>query len=157
LAGKRDDERISDDVKFRNRSGETITILDHVIALLAEMDLRYQQRFDAQGQALAAALLSAEKAVQTALIAAEKAVTKAEAATEKRFEGVNEFRQALSDQTASFPTRNELDSLRERVAELATRMDKTEGRSGGMTDGTKLLLQIGGFFVAAIGLYLATR
>lgn len=144
-------------MKFRNRSGEHVTILDHVVALLAEMDLRYQQRFDAQGQALTAALLSAEKAVQTALTAAEKAVAKAETATEKRFEGVNEFRQALSDQTSTFPSRAELDSLRERVTDLATRMDKTEGRSTGLSEGTKLLLQLGGFLIAAIGLYIATR
>jgi hypothetical protein len=118
-------------VKFKNRAGETVTVLHHVVALLAEMDLRYQQRFDAQGQALTAALLAAEKAVQTALIAAEKAVAKAETANEKRFESVNEFRKTLSDQTASFPSRVELQALADRVTDLATRMDKTEGRSTG--------------------------
>jgi len=119
-------------MKFRNRTGEKITVLDHVIALLAEMDLRYQQRFDAQGQALTAALLAAEKAVQTALIAAEKAVAKAETANEKRFESVNEFRKTLSDQTATFPSRVELDALADRLRDLATRMDKTEGKSTGL-------------------------
>jgi uncharacterized membrane protein YfbV (UPF0208 family) len=140
-------------MKFRNRSGgERITVLDHLVALLAEMDLRYQQRFDAQGQALTAALLAAEKAVQTALIAAEKAVTKAETATEKRFESVNEFRQTLSDQTASFPSRVELQALADRVTDLATRMDKTEGRSTGLNAGWAYLLAAAAIVVAVVSL-----
>jgi hypothetical protein len=133
---------------------EYVPLREHIGALLAEMDLRYQQRFDAQGQALTAALLAAEKAVQTALTAAEKAVTKAETATEKRFESVNEFRTALSDQTASFPSRVELQALADRVTDLATRMDKTEGRSGGLSDGMKVLISMGGLLVAVVGLYL---
>lgn len=117
---------------MRPRGEQRVSLREHVLALLAEMDLRYQQRFDAQGQALTAALLAAEKAVQTALIAAEKAVAKAETANEKRFESVNEFRKTLSDQTASFPSRVELQALADRVSDLATRMDKTEGRSTGI-------------------------
>jgi septation ring formation regulator EzrA len=67
-----------------------------VNALLAEHDVRYEQRFRAQGEALSAALTAAEKAVAAALAAAEKAsastqaaadraVQKAEAANEQRF------------------------------------------------------------------------
>jgi hypothetical protein len=107
--------------------------------LFVETDLRYQQRFDAQTKAIDAALLAAEKAIGAALIAAEKAVTKAEVATEKRFEGVNEFRQTLSDQTATFVSRVEFEAQRagtgERIRELASRIDKTEGRSTGLNLG----------------------
>jgi len=131
-----------------------VSALDHVRALLVEMDLRYQQRFDAQGQALTAALLAAEKAVQTALIAAEKAVAKAETANEKRFESVNEFRKTLSDQTASFPSRVELQALADRVSDLATRMDKTEGKSTGLNAGWGYLLGAAGVIFAVIALLL---
>ena len=48
-----------------------------------------------------------EKAVITALNSADRAVNKSEEATEKRFESVNEFRSALSDQTRSFIPRSE--------------------------------------------------
>lgn len=72
-----------------------------------DSDRRYQQRFDAQQEALSAALLAAEKAVNAALVAAEKAVIKAENASERRFDGVNEFRQALSDQSKNQITRAE--------------------------------------------------
>jgi uncharacterized membrane protein YfbV (UPF0208 family) len=99
------------------------------LALLAEMDLRYQQRFDAQGAALTAALLAAKEAVQTALTAAEKAVTKAETANEKRFEAVNEFRATLSDQASTFPSRIELTALAQRVTDMGTRLERVEARA----------------------------
>lgn len=134
-----------------------VSLKEHLEALLAEKDKRDQQRFAAQGEALTAALLSQEQAVQTAMIAAEKAVTKAETANEKRFESVNEFRQTLSDQTASFPSRVELHALAQRVTDLATRMDKSEGAKTGVSDGTKTLLGVGGFVVSLLLLYLATR
>lgn len=118
------------------------------------MDLRYQQRFDAQGQALAAALLAAEKAVQTALIAAEKAVDKANIANEKRFESVNEFRQTLSDQTATFPSRVEMGALADRVGDLATRVERMETRAQSATD-TRVDNRAGGqTMVAVVGALL---
>lgn len=128
------------------RRQEPITLKEHLETLLAEKDKRDEQRFAAQGEAVTAALL-----------AQEKAVVKAETANEKRFESVNEFRKTLSDQTSSFPSRVELQALAARVTDLATRMDKTEGRSTGLSEGTKLLLQLGGFLIAALGLYLALK
>jgi hypothetical protein len=143
-----------------------VGLKEHFEALLADMDLRYrtlldekdvryQQRFDAQGQALTAALAAAERGRETAMLAAEKAVTKAEIANEKRFEAVNEFRQTLSDQTASFPSRVELQALAQRVTDLATRLDKAEGAKTGVSDGTKMLLAVGGFLFTAVSLSIA--
>src|ERR1022692_318141 len=111
--------------------------------------------FEAQHAAVRTALEGAEKAVQSALISAEKAVGKAELAADKRFDSVNEFRQSvnefrqqLSDQTATFPSRDEvdtkIDSLRgqtevnaRRIAELelrlTSRLDTEQGsRDGGL-------------------------
>lgn len=132
-------------------SGWTVDILrEHLERVLAERDLRYQQRFDAQSKALEAALLAAEKAVQTALIAAEKAVTKAEIATEKRLEGMNEFRGALADQAKDLVTRVELDAVVERMRELAARVDKTEGRSTGLSAGWGYLIAAAAVIIAIV-------
>jgi hypothetical protein len=106
------------------------------------------EAFRTQQTAVRIALDAAEKSVQAALVSAEKAVEKAELAADKRFESVNEFRQQLSDQTATFPSRNEVDSkfdaLREqtdangrRIAELelrlTSRLDTEQGtRAGGL-------------------------
>jgi predicted transcriptional regulator len=89
--------------------------------------------------------------VGLALAAADKAVSKAETATEKRFESVNEFRQTLSDQTRSFISRVEFEAVRDntaaRITDLASRLDKTEGKTVGLNAGWIYLL--GGLSVAA--------
>jgi hypothetical protein len=94
--------------------------------------------------------LQAEKSV-TALAASDKAILKAEIAVEKRFESVNEFRQTLLDQTNTFITKVEFESLREtsgtRLLDLSSRLDKIEGRSVGLNAGWVYLLGI----LAAVG------
>jgi hypothetical protein len=75
-----------------------------------------------------ALLAEQRRAVDAALAAAEKAVTKAEVASDKRFEGVNEFRQALSDQTATFVPRTEWQSS---LAEQERRLRLVEAAATG--------------------------
>ena len=102
----------------RNQSDDRIRILD--------------ERYATQTKALDAAFKAAEQAVAVALANAEKATAKAEAASERRFEGVNEFRKALSDQTATFIPRAEYDAahaaLVDRVTTNAARVDALELR-----------------------------
>jgi len=87
--------------------------------------------------------LQSEKSV-SALAASDKAILKAEAAVERRFESVNEFRQTLSDQTKSFISRVEFESLRDtngaRIADLSSRLDKIEGKAVGLNTGWIYLL-----------------
>ena len=106
-------------------------------------DLRYQQRFEAQSDALAAAFLSqqtamqtalqaAKEAVQAALAAADRAVAKAETAADKRFEALNELRQMLNDMVATLMTRVE---ALNRFEAMALRIEATEGRLNRMDGG----------------------
>jgi len=80
---------------------------------------------------------NAEK-VALALTASDKALGKAETASEKRFDAVNEFRQQLADQTATFPARTEVDAitlrLTERIQELTDRVNKMGGREQGVQE-----------------------
>ena len=75
---------------------------------------------------------AAERAVAAALSAAKEAVAKAEVANEKRFDGVNEFRTTLADQTALLMPRAEVDArlsaLSEKTSDLVTRFDRAEGK-----------------------------
>lgn len=107
-----------------------INLLDHILAILDERDLRYQQRFEAQMLAINAALL-----------AAKEAVIKAEVATGNKFESVNEFRKTLSDQAGTFTARTEFSSLKER-------MDRNEGK-GSMAG------VVWGGFIAVAGIAVA--
>jgi len=115
-----------------------VTLLEHIKALLAQMELRYQQRFDAQ-----------TSAINAALQAAKEAVTKAEMATERRFASVNEFRQTLSDQAATFISRTEFNALKER-------MDREAGHQGGLSDGWKWLVGVAALAIPVI-LYFVTK
>jgi hypothetical protein len=113
----------------------TDTLREHLTQRLADLDRALSRRMD-----------DADKAIQAALVSAEKAVVKAETASEKRFEGVNEFRKALSDQTATFIPRSEYDAahaaLSDRVSanadrvaalelRLTSRLDRGEGADVG--------------------------
>jgi hypothetical protein len=122
----------------------TITTLHaHLAVLLDERDRRYSQRFT-----------DLETALRAALAASERAIAKAEAATERRFEGVNEFRQTLSDQAATFVTRAEstatIAHVTERVQELTDRVNRTEGRAGGVSASVALLVSLGSLLVASV-------
>jgi hypothetical protein len=128
------------------------------IGLRQELEWRLEQRVNALERLTDAKLANlsividghAERVV-LALSAADKAVSKAETATEKRFESVNEFRQTLSDQTRSFISKVEFEAVRDtnaaRIADLASRLDKTEGKTVGLNAGWVYLL--GGLSVAA--------
>lgn len=118
----------------REQSGWTTDTLNyHVTQQLNDMRVLLDERFLAQQRSIAAALL-----------ATEKAIGKAEIANEKRFESVNEFRGQLNDQTRTFLSRTEVDAMHktsdaaidrnsDRVNELATRLDKIEGRGSGVS------------------------
>lgn len=93
----------------------------------------------------------AEK-VKLALDAADKAVSKAETATEKRFEGVNEFRGQLADQTATLVSRSEFhtksESLAEKLSDLTDRINRNEGKNTGISN-------VWGWVVGAAGMVSA--
>lgn len=62
---------------------------------------------------------SLEKHLTQAIAASDKAIEKADTATATRFEGVNEFRRTLSDQTATFISREVTEA---RFAEIDRRI-----------------------------------
>jgi hypothetical protein len=81
-----------------------------------ERDRRYEQRFLAQ-----------EQAAKIAIDAANKALDKADSATANRFESVNEFRQTLTDQTATFMPRPEITTLLNSLkGEMLTKADQSD-------------------------------
>lgn len=126
------------------------TALDHVLALVAAADKRYEQRFEAsekaldigfsgqksavdaafasQKSAIDAAFAAQKEGISAALAAADRAVNKAELSTEKRFESVNEFRATLDNQQRTLIPRSEVsviqDGLNEKIAQLTKQIDE---------------------------------
>jgi hypothetical protein len=141
----------------RRIDDEHALTLQQFVALHALLE----ERYGTQTKALDAAFVAAEKAVQTALASAEKAVVKAETAAERRFESVNEFRQTLTDQATTFMPRTEAEQRiatnAEKIDALAARVDKTEGRSGGLGTSWSLLVSAVSLIAVIITIYLATK
>jgi len=97
-----------------------------IVAMLAERDRRYEERFTAMGAVVSAAFA-----------AAEKAIDKAERAQQLRNEAANEFREQLTDQAATFVTLKEVNtrfaSFDDRMGRIQARLEQIEGRTSGIS------------------------
>jgi hypothetical protein len=120
---------------------EIVTSRDDAAVELLEVKITnlntlLDERYATQTKALDAAFVAAEKAVATALASAEKAVSVAERANEKRFEGVNEFRSALTDQAATFLPRAvfeaSLVAVEDKITDARDRLTLIEGLTRGI-------------------------
>lgn len=154
-------------------SGWTVdTLKDHLITLIRESearsdaataaaDLRNEQRFTAQQQAIKDALISQKEAVAAALVAAEKAVLVAEKNSEKWREQANEWRGAMNDRERNLMPRAEAEksfqSNADKVEVLQARMDRNEGRSGGFSSGWGYLVGAVGLAATLIMIFIALR
>ena len=63
---------------------------------------------------------------------------------------MNEFRQALTDQTSTFPTRVELRAVSDAVVILRDEVTKLSAEIRGATSARATLFAIGGLVIAAI-------
>ena len=116
--------------------------------LMNERDKRYERERE-----------SIEQSTRVAMSSAQKAVEKAEAAVEKRLEGMNEFRGSLADQARLLMPRAEAESrmleMGKQLAMLSSRIDRGEGRSGGLNAGWGYLVGGVGLLGGLIGLFFA--
>jgi hypothetical protein len=103
---------------------------ENLLSIINANDKNYNQRFE-----------NVIDMTKQALNSAEKAVVKAEDATNKRFEGVNEFRETLSDQARNFLTRSEFQAKWENVEK-----DKK--------DNTALVIAILGIIISVMSLII---
>ena len=90
--------------------------LKSIKTLMDERESRNVERF-----------ASMKLAIDAALAASQRAIEKAETATEKRFDSVNEFRKTLSDQTATFISRNEYGIQQQSMVDKINSFEKLLG------------------------------
>jgi len=107
-------------------------------------------RFDAQ-----------KEAVNAALAAAQKAVDKSDAAYEERFRGVNEFRNALGDSARLNMPRTEAEqqfkSLAEKLEKLDERLAARENRGEGKGAALSLIASVVAVIASVVAIALAIR
>jgi hypothetical protein len=158
------------DERFNGQNELRLTERDALKEQFAALQAMLTERSLAQKEAVTAALTAADRAVQAALISAEKAVNKAEDAAGERFKAVNEFRQTLTDQAATFLTRAEYDAAHKAVDDrinanadrvaalelrLTSRLDRGEGSdSGAATTRTEQRLNLSQV-IAAVAVLVA--
>lgn len=149
----------------------------------AERDRRYQERFEANAEAVKSAFLAQSTAMQAALTSAERAAATLAIATDQRLAAMNEFRGAVQDVMAGAMPRAEAESrinnVLDKLADANQRADESqrqfaavlaaldsrivgaEQRDQGGTDTQGLYLKLGAMVIATIGvivsIYLATR
>src|SRR5947209_17602868 len=85
--------------------------IDASNARSADMELRQQQRFEAQTKAVDAAIIAQRAAVDAALIAANQANAKAENASEHRYIVIYTTQRTLTEQMTPLITRLEAEYI----------------------------------------------
>ena len=136
-----------------------VGILDHVRALLAEKDLRDQQRYDAQTKAVETAMAAQQTAMRAALDAADKfnamilsaqkeAVTKAEIAADKRFDLLNELRMGVA-------THEQMEALEKVVTVMRDEVTGMRQRSAGVSASWAMMMGLGGLIITVVGVAVA--
>lgn len=171
----------------RNISGWTTdTLKDHLSALIGvtetrleaadqAAELRNEQRFIAQQQAIKDALISQKEAVAAALVAAEKAVLVAETNSEKWRDNSNEWRGAMNDRERTLMPRAEaearyksIDDKQEAVAARMEAGDKTNAealkaltlaveKSAGRREGLMIVFAVIAAIATVISILMALR
>lgn len=107
-----------------------ISLKEYIEALLAE-HMRVHERHDA---GLEVRLQEHQASHDREHEQTEKAILKSEQAVEKRFESVNEFRNQLKDQAATFARIETLDAVKERVFNLEKAAAAHVGTKAGAGD-----------------------
>jgi len=128
------------------------TLKEYLTVLIADHDKRYEQRHQANKEAIAIAIANAQVAN-----------SKAELSIEKRLEGTNEWRNALNEHQRTYMPRSEAQVLFEAMTKRMDKQDqdenrrmnsqgREEGRAKGMIDGWGRAIAVAGALIAAYAL-----
>ncbi len=130
------------------RNGWSIeTVREHLLALLHQHENMDERRHESQAQALEAARM-----------ATQMAIDKAEIAMERRFESINEFRESLSDQTRTYMPRAEYEAkhvaITAQIDSIDKRLTLAEGRSSGIQASWAVVIAVVTIALAGLGAVL---
>ena len=102
----------------------TVPVLDHITALLAEQDRRYEAGF-----------IDLRLALQVSQETAATAMQKADEALEARLHALNDFKVLMETERKQMMPRSEAQAefsvLREKIDELKARLDSLQGKASG--------------------------
>jgi hypothetical protein len=121
--------------------------MQHLTKIIAESDRRYEERF-----------VALEAKIDATSASADRALGKAEFAYEKRFDAMNEFREAMGDQQRTFIPRAEFDithaMIQKQVDDLSRCAISRTSEGSGMKAGWIMAVGALGVVLALVGLLL---
>jgi hypothetical protein len=123
-------------------------------AILAERNLRTEERYKASQTAVSAAFEASQKAVSAAFEASDRAITKAEISIEKRadatYVALGELQRLLGGLMPRQEAEARYTNQEERLTALGSRLDKLEAiRQGGQERTTEVRQNMAGVYAAA--------
>lgn len=118
-----------------------VTLRELLESKIDALERHFDQRFD-----------SAEQAVSRAVDAAKEANDKAERALERRLDLLNEFRQAMENQSATLMPRADADL---QFKAIEKRLNITEGKARGLGIAWHFAVGLVGFLVGGVAVWAA--
>ena len=107
MGGRCDVDKTATDWTFATLFHHVDERLNALNAKIDERDRLYSDLRSADKDAIETAFQAQKEAIAAALASADRAVAKSESANDKRFDGVNEFRSSLSDAASRMMPRTE--------------------------------------------------
>jgi hypothetical protein len=137
---------------------DEVTLRQHLEAIIASNDARYEQRFKAQETAVAAAFAAQEKAIAAALSAVKEATERLASAFEVRMANTNEWRGTVESRDRLFMPRAEaeaiINSVKSQLDALTLAFREQRSNSSGMNSGWSLAIAVVGFVALLVGIFL---
>jgi len=128
------------------RHDDIVSLHDHFSSLLVAMR-----------EVLIARIEALREYTDTRFKAQEDATERARASMEKRLDGMNEFRDTLKDQGATFITKTEHSAWCDRVSKLELSKATLEGKADQKSVTTALIIALIGIALAVISIIINLR
>jgi len=124
--------------------GDVVPLREHLAALDAEKELRYQQRYEAQQLATAAAFAAAKEALSIKDEADRKALNLAREIQTYKDEQANRLREQINGERGLYATKDDLkasvEKLEVSVTPMISYIASQQGRSSGLDKGWAILI-----------------
>jgi hypothetical protein len=140
---------------------ETVPLLDHLRAVGAEVDKRYQERYEAQQAAMTAAFVASREALSIKDRADREALELARAIQTYKDEKANELREQISRERGHYATKEDLRAAVEKievmVAPVLQQLAMQQGASSGVSRNWGWIFAVVAMVAALIGIYAAVK
>jgi chromosome segregation ATPase len=155
-------------VSFELEDADRLTRLESSVTSLVKSieqltvlrDEKYDDKLNSFKEGVSLRFAAQEKAVAAAMAASQAAIDKAESAAQRRFEGVNEFRNTLSDQQRTLIPRAEaevrISAIEKQLDTLRDELTSVRARSLGVAAGWGWAVGVVGI-VIAVASFLMSR